>query len=149
MQNLLEGLNKQQCEAVKERFGTLLVLAGAGSGKTRVLTTRILNLIEQGAKPYEILAVTFTNKAAKEAEKALNGLVKELNKEENNAGKELMKVGMELMSIETKVLRFAFDILTMAIANSTKIALAAVDADGKSLVAKFKKEDKAEENAEA
>ena len=77
MEKILDNLNQEQLQAVKHIKGSLLILAGAGSGKTRVLTSRIAYLIQQGARAREILAVTFTNKAAKEMRARLSSILGE------------------------------------------------------------------------
>ncbi|MFA9290344.1 MAG: ATP-dependent helicase [Solirubrobacteraceae bacterium] len=77
MSNYLSDLNEVQKEAATYTKGPLMIIAGAGSGKTRVLTYRIAHLMEQGVEPFNILALTFTNKAAKSMKERIGSLISE------------------------------------------------------------------------
>jgi DNA helicase-2/ATP-dependent DNA helicase PcrA len=82
MEDILKGLNDKQYEAVVNTEGPCLVIAGAGSGKTKVLTHKIAYIIgENKAKPWDILAITFTNKAANEMKERIAGLIGEQAKD--------------------------------------------------------------------
>lgn len=96
-QDYLKGLNEPQREAVLQIEGPVMIVAGAGSGKTRVLTYRIAHMIASGIDPFNILALTFTNKAAKEMRKRIEKVV----------GAEAKNIWMGTFhSIFAKILRF-------------------------------------------
>src|SRR6218665_826367 len=75
MQDYLQGLNDRQKEAVLHKDGPIMIVAGAGSGKTKVLTTRIAHLMNQGIDAFNILALTFTNKAAAEMKERIEKIL--------------------------------------------------------------------------
>src|SRR5690606_19028277 len=77
LQQYLEQLNDAQLAPVMQKDGAMIVIAGAGSGKTRVLTYRIAHLMHQGVDAFQILALTFTNKAAREMKNRISAIVGE------------------------------------------------------------------------
>ena len=85
MEDHLSGLNSKQIEAATHKNGPLLIVAGAGAGKTKTITHRILNLIKNGVAPEKILAVTFTNKAAKEMRERVMSEIKKYAKGQDTA----------------------------------------------------------------
>ena len=89
MNNYLDHLNVSQRKAVEYISGPLMVIAGAGSGKTRVLIYRIVHLLKNGVDPFNILSLTFTNKAAKEMKERI----------ENIVGLEAKNIWMELSTL--------------------------------------------------
>lgn len=109
--DILEGLNEEQIEAVKHIHGPLLVIAGAGSGKTKVITHRVAYLISQKIEPSSILAVTFTNKAAEEMKQRILSL---LNFKNHSDFRELSKKTMPFVStfhaLGVRVLREDFEL---------------------------------------
>ncbi len=99
----LNGLNTSQREAVEQIDGPIMVIAGAGSGKTRVLTYRIAHMIKLGIDPFNILALTFTNKAAKEMTERISSIV---------GGSEAKNITMGTFhSVFSRILRFNADLL--------------------------------------
>ena len=110
MDKILEGLNEAQKQAVETLSGPLLILAGAGSGKTKTLTHRIANLIAHGVNPHNILAVTFTNKAAGEMRERLWRLLQD---ETTPPPRNFMPYMGTFHSIAVKILRIEHDALDL------------------------------------
>jgi DNA helicase-2/ATP-dependent DNA helicase PcrA len=95
-------LNSQQKEASLHMYGPLLILAGAGAGKTKTIVHRIENLIKEGTAPYQILAITFTNKAAKEMRERVLGIL--TDKREAPFVSTFHSLGVNILKEQYKVL---------------------------------------------
>src|ERR1041384_2098360 len=99
----LNGLNPQQRQAVETTKGPVLILAGAGTGKTRVITMRIAHMISRGISPENILAVTFTNKAAREMQQRVREVAPKRRSEDGE--KELKSTICTFHSLCVRILR--------------------------------------------
>jgi len=136
-------LNPPQREAVRHLDGPLLVLAGAGSGKTRVITAKIAHLIERGVDPSRIIAITFTNKAAREMRERAQALLKSQGKA-GEAAKVVVAtfhaLGLKILRIEAKAagLRPGFSIFDPADLESVVAELIATSDRGRARAAQWK-----------
>ncbi len=137
----LNGLNEQQKEAVLAKDGPVLIIAGAGAGKTKTITHRILHLIKEGVAPRNILAITFTNKAAREMKERVEKIMKEdksLNFPVNTFEKPFVStfhsLGVHILKENARVLGLTRNFSIMDRQDSTKIVkdvLKSLDIDPK------------------
>ena len=105
MSSILDQLNREQAEAAQTVNGPVLIIAGAGSGKTRALTHRLAYLVEQGVKPENILALTFTNKAAQEMKTRVDKLLRRNNPQLTTYNLQLTTFVGTFHSLAAKILR--------------------------------------------
>lgn len=101
---MFQDLNKKQLEAANHINGPLLIVAGAGSGKTRTLTNRLINLLKNGIAPENILAITFTNKAAQEMKNRISGNSSEINNFDRLFVGTFHSLGASILRKEAKLL---------------------------------------------
>jgi len=124
----LEGLNEKQKEAVLQKDGPILIIAGAGAGKTKTLAHRILHLIKEGVNPENILAITFTNKAAKEMRERVDKIIyedKNLNLPMRMLSKPFVStfhsLGVHILKENSKLLGLTRNFSIMDRADSSKL----------------------------
>lgn len=91
------ALNERQQEAVDHGNGPILIAAGAGSGKTKTLTTRLMKIIERGVNPANIIAITFTNKAANEMKERVQGAGEALGRSPATGEAEKKQISLEIL----------------------------------------------------
>ncbi|MDD4803746.1 MAG: UvrD-helicase domain-containing protein [Candidatus Pacebacteria bacterium] len=137
----LEGLNEKQKEAVLQKDGPVLIIAGAGAGKTKTITHRILHLIKEGVSPENILAITFTNKAAKEMRERVEKIIhedKNLNLPTFMSQKPFVStfhsLGVFILKENSKLLNFTRNFSIMDRSDSSKLVkdcLKSLDIDPK------------------
>ncbi len=137
----LNGLNEKQKEAVIQKDGPILIIAGAGAGKTKTITHRIMNLIKEGVHPENILAITFTNKAAKEMRERVEKMMnedRELNLPLSYINKPFLStfhsLGVHILKENSKILGLTRNFAIMDRSDSTKLVkevLKSLDIDSK------------------